>query len=1033
MLPAGSAGPGPCDGTVAGGESLIVNDSAAGSQSSGAGWVNPEDHCQPVNSSGDGSVESSASQSVLADIVDLAQDSQSGEVAHYNSSSLSTPGDLPLGLDSDQLVSIQDADAIAGVDTPVEYPVQFQGLFFTAGESIAAAQDHTVFEAPVGAAADGSTEQISGIVSTGLEIGYSALNQNDALAPTSAGSPDSLGFFQDPNGGLTTFADATGSDSITVTNIVNVDASDTAPTPLIYIGGNAWEVISATVEATNIYSAAGATVGMNNTVGDGASLTVGNYADNAATPVGLTNFLDIVYGGAVPTDIESTNWSGAVITAASGESFSTVSAQWVVPTVAQVPITGVTNSDVAEWVGIDGYQSADVCQAGVLEIVQTSAHGQTTITCEAFVEWYPAAADIIPASSFQVSPGNTIQVTVETTGAGATTATFVLDDETTGKTYDISLTAPTGTHLQGNSAEFVVETPEVNGGQPLLSDFLNSPVVFQGVSAIYVGGSAASLSSAQSIGMWTNDVPGSNGSSVQEAYGSVQSGSVTVTEDDYWPAAAPPVTAAPTVTSVVESPNSGIANVGTKVAITIELNETVTVAGGTPTLALNDGGTASYSGGSGTDALTFDYTVQSGQNTKNLLISFINLDGATIADASGNNADFSDLTSFTPGNLEIYTTPTASVSAHSFTVSLQAVAASSFFTITNPSGDSITQYSFEDNGGGSGHFTVAGTVEPDGQTFTVSANNLSSVQYVGGGSAGTDTLTIDAYDATAAAWVPSVSISAVTTAPFLTIQNDYLAITRTALPVDQATAIANAIDAGTQTEAQYVNGLLSQVADTTIPAVAVEASMYGVTGTSAEITSLVTNYLPAQVQNAIVNGYNPQIYACEALGLVFAFGNENGSTAFANNYGPSNAAMPNTTAGDASFAAAAASLIFGSAETSNTVPAIEQWVSNWKAFYTADGIAGVSSNPTAQQIDLAARGAAWGDAIGLALFDNLGPFPGQITNFLEDAAQGTAVYGAPLSTQPTPAAFQGAASGSGGGAASDVQLIGVTTHNDFSG
>ena len=160
------------------------------------------------------------------------------------------------------------------------------------------------------------------------------------------------------------------------------------------------------------------------------------------------------------TDIESTNWSGAVITAASGESFSTVSATWVVPTVAQVPITGVTTSDVAEWVGIDGYQSADVCQAGVLEIVQTS-NGVTTITCEAFVEWYPAAADIIPASSFQVSPGNTIQVTVETTGAGATQATFILDDETTGKTYDVSLTAPTGTQLQGNSAEFVVETPEL--------------------------------------------------------------------------------------------------------------------------------------------------------------------------------------------------------------------------------------------------------------------------------------------------------------------------------------------------------------------------------------------------------------------------------------------------------------------------------------------------------------------------------------------------------------------------------------------
>jgi hypothetical protein len=171
---------------------------------------------------------------------------------------------------------------------------------------------------------------------------------------------------------------------------------------------------------------------------------------------------------------------------------------------------------------------ADICQ------------GHTTVTCEAFDEWYPAAANIIPASSFQVSPGNTIKVTVETTGAGATEATFIFDDVTTGKIYETSLAAPTGTSLQGNSAEAVVETPELISGhqvsQPLLSDFLNSPLVFQDVSATYAGGLAANLSSAQSIGMWTDDVPGSYGSYVQEAYGSIQpvSDSVTVTEDDYW-------------------------------------------------------------------------------------------------------------------------------------------------------------------------------------------------------------------------------------------------------------------------------------------------------------------------------------------------------------------------------------------------------------------------------------------------------------------------------------------------------------------
>ena len=36
---------------------------------------------------------------------------------------------------------------------------------------------------------------------------------------------------------------------------------------------------------------------------------------------------------------------------------------------------------------------------------------------------------------------------------------------------------------------------------------------------------------------------------------------------------------------------------------------TVNTTGGTPTLTLNDGGTATYTGGSGSNALTFSYTV----------------------------------------------------------------------------------------------------------------------------------------------------------------------------------------------------------------------------------------------------------------------------------------------------------------------------------------------------------------------------------------------------------------------------------------
>src|SRR5579863_4733642 len=91
-----------------------------------------------------------------------------------------------------------------------------------------------------------------------------------------------------------------------------------------------------------------------------------------------------------PTNLVSTNWSGAVLTAHSGESFSTVSAEWEVPKVKQVAIESVKTSDISEWVGIDGFNSKDVCQAGVMEVVHTLANGHKTVACSAWDEWYPA-------------------------------------------------------------------------------------------------------------------------------------------------------------------------------------------------------------------------------------------------------------------------------------------------------------------------------------------------------------------------------------------------------------------------------------------------------------------------------------------------------------------------------------------------------------------------------------------------------------------------------------------------------------------
>ena len=238
------------------------------------------------------------------------------------------------------------------------------------------------------------------------------------------------------------------------------------------------------------------------------------------------------------TNMSSSNWSGAVIQAASGKSLSTVSAQWTVPPVSQVPIKGVAMTDVASWVGLDGYKSNDVAQAGVQETVTTSAQGKTSVSYSAWDEWYPAGSNDISSSAFKVDPGDIVKISVQTTGAGATKATFLYHNETTRQTYQTSLTAPSGTSLTGNSAEFVVETPEWSNGfstdQPLLADFLGSPVVFQDAGATYANGTAASLSSALTIGMDTNAVPGGSGNT-QEAYGSVSASAdtVTVTENEY--------------------------------------------------------------------------------------------------------------------------------------------------------------------------------------------------------------------------------------------------------------------------------------------------------------------------------------------------------------------------------------------------------------------------------------------------------------------------------------------------------------------
>jgi hypothetical protein len=103
----------------------------------------------------------------------------------------------------------------------------------------------------------------------------------------------------------------------------------------------------------------------------------------------------------------------------------------------------------------------------------------------------------------------------------------------------------------------------------------------------------------------------------------------------------------PTVSDVATPTTSGLYGIGTVIPITVTFSEAVTVdtSAGLPSLLLETGASdrqAVYSSGSGSRTLTFLYTVQAGDRTPQLAYTSANalvLNGATIQDAAGNNAD----------------------------------------------------------------------------------------------------------------------------------------------------------------------------------------------------------------------------------------------------------------------------------------------------------------------------------------------------------------------------------------------------------
>ena len=306
------------------------------------------------------------------------------------------------------------------------------------------------------------------------------------------------------------------------------------------------------------------------------------------------------------------------------------------------------------------------------------------------------------------------------TGAVTNPAGTLQIDTTTPTVTQVVASPGSGTENPGDVITLTVDLSKAVTvtGTPTLT--LND-----GAIATYVSGSgtnaltfsytvAATDSTVPTLAITQVNLP--SGATVKDAAGNAANLSGAVTTFPGLSIDPPPV-----VVSVAETPSTGDLNAGKTVTLTLTLNDVVTVSGGVPTLTLNDGGTATYTGGSGTNALTFSYTVGAGQNTASLTATGLTLNGATVQNSLGNAAIFS-LSGVTQTGPQIdTTTPTVTSVAASgtgITAGTGDLPAGSVVTLTLNLSEAVT---------------VAGG------TPTLTLNDGATATYTGG--SGTNALT----------------------------------------------------------------------------------------------------------------------------------------------------------------------------------------------------------------------------------------------------------------------------------------------------
>lgn len=205
----------------------------------------------------------------------------------------------------------------------------------------------------------------------------------------------------------------------------------------------------------------------------------------------------------------------------------------------------------------------------------------------------------------------------------------------------------------------------------------------------------------------------------------------------------------PLITSVgVPSAMSYKAGDVLRFVVNTDENVVVDTAGGVPRLALDIGGTevfAHYVAGSGTTALVFEYTVQTGQNDGDgIAIGQLHADGGTLRDAAGNPASLNlNGVGSTAGVSVDTVTPTAlSLSATSDSGAAANTVTYTLVLAENVSGVDASDFGLVKTGSVEGRIERVTTV--DGRTYAITVSGISGVGSMALSLAGNGTGIVDA-------------------------------------------------------------------------------------------------------------------------------------------------------------------------------------------------------------------------------------------------------------------------------------------------